>query len=1109
MRPAPFQSDHRVARAAPVARHLAGLAAFFLLAASLAAGLVRFDLPAQPAAAALLEFSRQAGVEVVFPYDALREPQANAVQGALDPADAMARLLEGTGFTARRNSQGKFVVKRSPLAPGSVRGQVTGPGGAPLPGARLLVRGTSLAAESDRAGQFSLRGVPAGSREIVVTAEGFQPQRLAGVAVEPSRITRLDTLRLEPAGETAVLDPFVVEAHDARLRLLDDSAALLGPRRATGNLDLPRTENEALPFAIYSREQLSRSGVVALNEFLQRVVLESDATASTPEQGGFNGPVAGSTNLNLRSYGENETVILVNGRRLPEILTSVDRVLPPDVNFIPLSLVQQVEVLPVSAAALYAGDPVGGVINIVLRPDVTATEVLATYTNATGGFAAPQASVALQHGQSFLGGALRVRLNASFTRSEPATEAELGYRRAHAATLPVIDGNLHRATPNIRSLDGTPLFGPGSAAVTSVAPGADGTGGSAAFVGRAGVRSLDFFDSPGGIAASLDSIDSPYGRRQQQSAWFASVTADPTPWLQLGADATLSRTIVNRGYEVIAGNLELPAASPCNPFGRAIGITLNETAPGLGEEYSEARIDYSSVVGGALLRLPREWRATLDAQLAHNVVRYRGLAGADADRWQELVEQGAYNPFRDTQRFAAPAAFSDRVLVYRGGPGRFVTLGDYRTLDVAARISNQEVPLPTGRGALVAGADYRKHSLASFREDYAYADGSSAGDSDVRRGRTLERYSFFTELRGPVVAPRRLPDWLKGVEGDLAVRYVASEKSNEVNVAPTMGLKADLAGGVSFRGSITTSNRFPTPQMSRPVGTPSGPGGINRELIYDPRRQQFYQVVVDEAIDPGLAPEEAVTQTAGIIFQRGERRRFRAALDYVDTRKTNEILALDAQALVSVESVFPDRVDRAPLATGDTHPAGYIEHLTTGSVNASWRHSRNWNASADYTWSELAGGTLELHGRLVYFQSYQRQVFANSPVVDQLRLPDGTAPGLLRYRAFLSAAWSSPRWGLGLDGQYFHSRRLPLAERAGQGDKQVQPYWQFDAHVRADLKRFLPWREHKVGLQAQLRVNNLFATGFPRYASNASGAGLQPYGDWRGRTYSLSLVAAF
>ncbi len=1086
----------------------------FLLAVAGRAAPVDFNLPAQPAPDALLAFSQQAGVEVLFSSDDLRTVSTVAVTGRHEPEDALNRLLKNTGFAARRKLSGKFVVTHAAPATGAIQGRILTPAGGPARGATIAVLGTRLSTRSNPEGGFTLAGVPPGRHELIITGEGYQPVQVEGVEIEAGQLAWLPAQQMQPARTLELLEPFIVQGRSIRMRPLDDSAALLGPRRATGNLDLPRSENDALPYAIYTREQITRSGVIVLNEFLQRVILESDAATRPPEQSGSFGAregLAGSANLKLRGYSENETVILINGRRLPEIQTSVTDTMPPDVNFIPLSLIQQVEVLPASASALYTGNPVGGVINIVLRPDVTATEINTTYTNTAGNYDSPQASFSLQHGQSLLGGALRLRFNAVFAEAAPPTEAELGLRRAHQAALPAPGDPLFRATPNVRSADGSPLFGPGSANFTSVAPGADGTAGLAAFAGRAGVRSLGLFDSPGGMSASPTSADSPYGRRQQRAAYFASVTYDPRPWLQLGMDATHSRTVLNRGLDVLSAELTLPAASPLNPFGKEVLVALNETAPLLGDDYSEARINFTSGVAGLLLRLPAAWRVSLDAQYARNVVEYRGLAGVDAARWQQLVNQGQYNPLRDTQLGGPPADFYEQALLFRGGRNRFVTLGDYGTLDAAARVTNQALELPWGRSAVVAGADYRRLHLADYREESVYADGSPADIPTERTGRTLERYSFFGELQTPLLPGRFLPRWLRRLEADVAARFVASANANEVNVAPTFGLKAEFAGGLTFRASVTHSSRFPTPQLSQPVTAPSGPGGgLNQEGISDPRRNgERYDIQIDEAVDPGLPPEDAVTQTAGLIFERGAARRFRASLDFVDTRKTNEILALDAPSLVNVESIFPDRVLRAAPAPGDIYPVGRITRLITGSVNASWRHSQNWTATLEYAWAGLAGGTLELRSRLLYFQRYERQVFASSPVVDQLDRPDGTAPGLLRYRADFNAGWSNRRLGFGVDGQYFHSRILPLPERPAQGRDRIKPYWQFDAYAQVDLARWLPWQGGNRGLRAQVRINNLSGFDYPKYVNEAAGAGVQPYGDWRGRTYSLSLTATF
>lgn len=645
--------------------------------------------------------------------------------------------------------------------------------------------------------------------------------------------------------------------------------------------------------------------------------------------------------------------------------------------------------------------------------------------------------------------------------------------------------------------------------MTSVAPGADGTGGLAAFTGRAGVRNLGFFDASADFAASPNSLQYPYGRQQKRATYFLSVVYDVAPWLQLGVDGTYAHTVVHRGFDVLTADLTLAAANPLNPFNQDVKVSLNEVATRLGENYSEAQLDFASAVAGLLVKLPANWRATLDTQYAHNTVKYRGIAGADPDRWQQLVDEGAYNPLRDTQAHGPPPAFYDRVLVYYGGPGRFVTLGDYDTLDAAARLTNETLSFPTGRATLNVGGDYRRNHLGSYEEQPYFADGTLAHLPTSWSGRTLQRYSVFGEFQAPLLPDHWLPSWLKHVETDLAVRYVMADTSRETNLAPTLALKLDFAGGVSLRGSVTTSNRVPTPQLSRPISGGTGTGGVNYASVYDPRRAQQYLVQAEDAQDPELRPEEAITSTAGLLFTRGNEHRVRVSLDFVDTHKDNEVYILDPQAVIDLETFFPTRVTRAPLSPGDTHAVGPATSLLTGAVNVATRHSQNWNLSLDYAWTDCLGGTLETYAHLIYFQRYDRQVFPNSPAVDELRQPDGLASGLLKMRANFGAAWSNPVYGFGLEGHYFHARVLPAVEQPGQGGSEIAPFWQYDAYLQSDLGRWLPWKHPGYGLRGQVRVNNVLATGFPKYANESSGAGVQPYGDWRGRTYSLSLTATF
>uniref|UniRef100_UPI00404A69DD TonB-dependent receptor n=1 Tax=Cephaloticoccus sp. TaxID=1985742 RepID=UPI00404A69DD len=193
----------------------------------------------------------------------------------------------------------------------------------------------------------------------------------------------------------------------------------------------------------------------------------------------------------------------------------------------------------------------------------------------------------------------------------------------------------------------------------------------------------------------------------------------------------------------------------------------------------------------------------------------------------------------------------------------------------------------------------------------------------------------------------------------------------------------------------------------------------------------------------------------------------------------------------------------------DTKSAGTVESVLTGLINVSSRHSQNWNGSLDYTWMNFLGGRLDASTRLVVFQKYERQVLPGSPVIDELVSPDGTASGLMKYRAKWNLSWIGRRYGFGADSHNYHSRILPAPERPAQGSDRIARFWQYDFFVQTNLAHWIPCLSKLDQMTAQLRINNLFDTPFPEYANDASGAGVQAYGDWRGRTISLSLTTTF
>lgn len=190
---------------------------------------VKFDLPAQPAAAALVAFAKQAGVEVLFSFDDLKQVPARAVVGTFEPKDALDVLLRGTGFVATRNAAGKFVVtrERTPLHSGEIRGSVvtladgqpiagavvsvarsTGSGQAPTTGPVPAPSTGSAQAGAPRAvrtganGAFTLREVPAEKLTLLVQADGYASLRVFDLEVPAARRTELNPVRLTAAGDS-------------------------------------------------------------------------------------------------------------------------------------------------------------------------------------------------------------------------------------------------------------------------------------------------------------------------------------------------------------------------------------------------------------------------------------------------------------------------------------------------------------------------------------------------------------------------------------------------------------------------------------------------------------------------------------------------------------------------------------------------------------------------------------------------------------------------------------------------------------------------------------------------------------------------------------------
>ncbi len=162
----------------------------------------------------------------------------------------------------------------------------------------------------------------------------------------------------------------VVEEEKER-RAAEEEIVVTGSRIRRKDLTTPA------PVAVFTQQQIAESGRLTVGDFLQLMPEQGNGANTQVNNapgnaitGGF-----GTTRINLRSLGENRTLVLVNGRRLAASGPGADQYV--DVNSIPAVAVERIEVLKDGASAVYGSDSMGGVVNIITRRRFEGTELRA------------------------------------------------------------------------------------------------------------------------------------------------------------------------------------------------------------------------------------------------------------------------------------------------------------------------------------------------------------------------------------------------------------------------------------------------------------------------------------------------------------------------------------------------------------------------------------------------------------------------------------------------------------------------------------------------------------------------------------------------------------
>ena len=233
----------------------------------------------------------------------------------------------------------------------TLRGLVTAASdGSVLPGATVTIEPIGVVLSNER-GEYSV-ALPPGTYTVSIEATGYAAQsRSVTVA----------------GGGPAVQDFSLAES-------TSEVITIVGSRT-------PRSQLEtSVPVDIITSDVLAESSHTETNQILATLAPSFNATHLTV--------VDGTDHIDpatLRGLGPEHVLVLVNGRRLHQ--TSLVNVynggtVGVDLNAIPTSAIERIEVLRDGAASQYGSDAIAGVINIVLK-DTTDVVNLYSLTGIT------------------------------------------------------------------------------------------------------------------------------------------------------------------------------------------------------------------------------------------------------------------------------------------------------------------------------------------------------------------------------------------------------------------------------------------------------------------------------------------------------------------------------------------------------------------------------------------------------------------------------------------------------------------------------------------------------------------------------------------------------
>lgn len=641
--------------------------------------------------------------------------------------------------------------------------------------------------------------------------------------------------------------------------------------------NIKRLDKETVaPVEIITREQIERTGSPTAAELLRNL----PSNLGSFGESFSNSFAPGAAGISLRGLGQKTTLVLINGRRTAGYGFAQNlQDTFVDLNAIPTSAIERIDILKDGASAIYGSDAIAGVVNIILRKDFKGAELRANVgffegqndTRVTGvaGFGDRAADgfnvfatldyykrdLLLQsdteylksrdfrkqtggrNAESLTGGGTWRQMNAAGTAFTNLYKAISECNGTVLTTAQAIDRGLIQ--PTAANLNAT-----------------TGIGGNPASTFCAKDFNTQFTALPG-----TERINA-YGRAtldlSANATAFAEVGLSRTDTFQTFQSTfyagTTGLATTPAGLRPFTYNVTLPAGVSGNPF--STPARYNGVLNDLGTRDTQIQSDNMRLLVGATYTLGN-WdmdsgltiaRSKTDALNTNRL----GIVGTSAALGITTAAQPP-TPFAGSAgpvlyNSDKPSLNSDAVRNQMRANFNRVSISDLQALDT--RASTTIGSLPGGDIGLGIGAEFRRESIKDRPAAIAKA-GGILGQGITATDGSRSNTSVYGELSLP---------FIKDLEAQLAVR-MDRYSDYGTSTTPKVGAKYRITDKLLVRANWGKGFRAPTlPEISPSEAT-------FFTTVTDPEDGASRQVSGVYTGNPKLKAETSASSTIGIVFE--------------------------------------------------------------------------------------------------------------------------------------------------------------------------------------------------------------------------------------------------